>query len=140
MTELTKANSTKPAIVVSDVDYKRLSDLATGALDRFPAVAEELLAEMDRAQVVSAALIPPGVAQMHSTIAYRADSGQERRVTLVYPGEADIAANRISILTPIGTALIGLSKGQSITWVTRDGQRHALTVLSVEQPSSVLAD
>ncbi|KWT65518.1 Regulator of nucleoside diphosphate kinase [Hyphomicrobium sulfonivorans] len=129
----------KPAIMVSDVDYKRLSDLAVGALERMPAVAEVLLAEMDRAEVVAASTIPANVVQMQSTVNYRSDAGEERRVTLVYPAEADIAQGRISIMTPIGSALIGLSTGQSIAWTTRDGQRHELTVVSVEQPSTLLA-
>ncbi|MGE0241516.1 MAG: GreA/GreB family elongation factor, partial [Parvibaculaceae bacterium] len=48
-----------------------------------------------------------------------------------FPGEADIAEGRLSILTPVGTALIGLSVGQSILWTGRDGQQHKLTVLDV---------
>jgi regulator of nucleoside diphosphate kinase len=51
---------------------------------------------------------------------------------LVFPGQADIAAGKISILTPIGAALIGLSQGQSIDWKTRDGRSRQLTILSVE--------
>jgi regulator of nucleoside diphosphate kinase len=54
----------------------------------------------------------------------------------VYPGEADIAQNRVSILTPIGAALIGLSVGQSIAWSARDGRQQVLTVLSVEPPAA----
>ena len=128
--------SGKPRIVVSDIDYERLTDLAAGALSRFPDVAEELLSEMDRAEVVSAASVPVLAVQMGSTVEFRSDAGQHRRVTLVYPAEADISANKISILTPIGTALIGLSTGQSITWTTRDGLEHELTIVSVEQPVS----
>jgi regulator of nucleoside diphosphate kinase len=55
-------------------------------------------------------------------------------VTLVYPAEADIAEGRISVLTPVGTALIGLRAGQSITWRTRDGRKQVLTVLRVTPP------
>ena len=134
MTEFTNIDS-KPKIVVSDIDYRRLSGLASGAHDRFPEVAEELQAEMDRAEVVSAGALPPDVVGMGSTVEFRSDAGQDRRVTLVFPGEADIAANRISILTPIGTALIGLAAGQSIRWTARDGRRHELTVLRVDQPA-----
>ncbi|MBL8904295.1 MAG: GreA/GreB family elongation factor, partial [Rhizobiales bacterium] len=50
---------------------------------------------------------------------------------LVYPEKADIAAGRISILTPIGTALIGLSIGQTMTWVDRDGQSRQLRIVAV---------
>lgn len=135
MTQPTNSSS-KPSIVVSDVDHERLSDLAAAALGRFPDVAEELQAEMDRAQVVSPAALPADVVRMGSTVEYRSDTAQQRRVTLVFPGEADIAANRISILTPIGAALIGLSTGQSIAWTGRDGGRHTLTVVSVEPPAA----
>lgn len=55
---------------------------------------------------------------------------------LVYPGEADIAAGRVSVLTPIGTALIGLAEGQSIVWQTRTGVSKRLTVLKVEEPKT----
>jgi regulator of nucleoside diphosphate kinase len=134
MTELTNTSS-KPRIVVSDADYKRLSDLATGALNRFPDVAEELQSEMDRAQVVSPDLVPDDVVRMGSVVEFRSDAGPQRQVTLVFPGEADISENKISILTPIGTALIGLSTGQSIRWAARDGRLHQLTVVRVEQPA-----
>jgi regulator of nucleoside diphosphate kinase len=134
MTELMNSGG-KPRIIVSDIDYNRLTDLAAGVLRRFPDVAEELQSEMDRAEVVSAGSVPAQVVQMGSTVEFRSDAGQHRRVTLVFPAEADISANRISILTPIGTALIGLSTGQSITWTTRDGREHELTVVDVEQPA-----
>ena len=69
---------------------------------------------------------------MGSTVEYEAD-GAARRVTLVYPGEADIAEGKVSVLTPIGTALIGLRKGQAIDWTAINGRTHRLTVVSVDQ-------
>jgi regulator of nucleoside diphosphate kinase len=56
----------------------------------------------------------------------------------VLPPEADISAGRISVLTPIGAALIGLSPGQSIDWETRDGRVGRLTVESVEAATTAL--
>ena len=122
----------KPSIIVSDTDQRRLTILATDALQRFPEVAEELLSEMERADVVTAEAIPPNVVQMGSDVVFESDNGETRRVRLVFPGQADIAAGRISILTPIGAALIGLSEGQSIAWKTRDGRSRQLTILAVE--------
>lgn len=122
----------KPKIVVGSVDHERLTGLATTALDRAPQVAEELLAEMDRARVVAPAQVPADVVRMGSFVEFSSDSAQQRRVQLVYPGEADIEAGRISILTPIGAALIGLAAGQSIAWTATDGRKHTLTVVSVE--------
>lgn len=124
----------KPRIVVSDIDYKRLTDIALGALDRFPEVAQELEREMGRAEVVHAASVPRNVVRMNSIVEFRTDSAQQRRVKLVFPAEADISQDRISVLTPIGVALIGLSAGQSIAWTARDGRQHKLTVITVEQP------
>jgi regulator of nucleoside diphosphate kinase len=122
----------KPSIIVSDTDQRRLTTLATDALERFPEVAEELLSEMERADVVTAEAIPPNVVQMGTDVVFQSDNGETRRVRLVFPGQADIATGRISILTPIGAALIGLSEGQSIAWKTRDGRWRHLTILAVE--------
>lgn len=128
-----------PAIVVSEFDYNRLTSLADVFGDRAPDVASVLQSEMDRARVVPVAAIPAAVVQMGSTVEFSSDTGQRKRVTLVFPGDADIAAGRISILTPVGTALIGLSPSQSIAWTAREGRRHRLTVLSVEPPDASAA-
>jgi regulator of nucleoside diphosphate kinase len=134
--EYTLEGRQKPSIIVSQTDQGRLTTLATDALDRFPEVAEELLCEMERAEVLATEAVPPNVVQMGSGVVFRSDNGETRRVRLVFPGQADIAAGSISILTPIGTALIGLSEGQSIAWKTRDGRSRQLTVLAVERIAS----
>lgn len=127
-----------PEIVVSQNDQQRLTVLAMDALNRSPDVASELIAEMERARVVPD--VPSSAVQMGSTVTYKADDGRERRVTLVFPGEADIGAGKISILTPIGTALIGLSEGQSIAWTARDGAERHLTVVKVENGPDLNGD
>lgn len=121
----------KPAIVVTKTDHERLSRLAESHVTRNPEVSEELLIELDRARIVKDDKIGADVVRMGSTLRFTSDLGEDRTVTLVFPGEADIAANRISILTPIGAALIGLSAGQSIDWVARDGRVHRLHVEDV---------
>jgi regulator of nucleoside diphosphate kinase len=123
-----------PSIIVSDIDRDRLSALATAAMDRFPDVAEELIGEMDRAKVVPSDSFPPGIVKMGSTVEFES-TGQRRRVTVVFPRDADISQGKISILTPVGAALIGLSEGQSIMWTTRDGRAQQLTVIQVESTS-----
>lgn len=128
-----RKSSRKPKIVLSELDYDRLTGLAEAVEDRSPEIAEELQAEIDRANVVPNGSVPANVVQMGSIIEYQSDGGETKSVTLVFPGDADIASGRISILTPIGTALIGLSPGQSITWTARDGKEHQLTVVSVKQ-------
>lgn len=139
MIELTQ-HSTKPSILVSDIDYKRLSGLAAAAGGGFADIAEELQIELERARVAPAAALPADVVRMGSTVEFRSDDGQQKRVTLVFPGDANIAEGRISILTPIGVALIGLSAGQSMTWLSRDGRKHELTVIGVEQCAVAPAD
>ena len=129
----------KPAIIMTRSDHERLSRLAESSIARNPAVAEELLAEIDRARVVDDARIAPDVVRMGSTLRFTSDAGEDRRVTLVFPAEADIAEGKISILTPIGAALIGLSAGQSIDWTARDGRVRRLTVEAVEAPGAVAA-
>jgi regulator of nucleoside diphosphate kinase len=120
-----------PQIIVSNADYERLTDLATASLERLPDVAQELLSEMDRARVVDANAVPANVVRMGSTVTFKSDDGQQRTLTLVYPADESLDAHRISVMTPVGAALIGLAEGQSISWTARDGRRHELTVLKV---------
>jgi len=126
----------KPAIRISKTDHQRLYALASAALARSPEVSDELLGELDRARIVADGSAPQDVVQMGSTVTFKPDTGEAKTVTLVFPGEADISEGRVSVLTPIGTALIGLSAGQSILWTARDGRRHELSVLAVAQPEN----
>lgn len=123
--------TSKPAITVSRTDSERLWRLAETHIVRNPEVAEELIAELERATVVDDGRIPQDVVRMGSTLCFTSDLGENRCVTLVFPGEANIAEGRISILTPVGVALIGLAAGQSIEWIARDGRTHRLLVESV---------
>ena len=127
-----------PDIVVAEREYETLSALAAVAVHRMPEVAESLLFELDRATVIDSNAVPPGIVRLGSRVSYLAE-GAERRITLVMPSEADISAGRVSILTPIGAALIGLSTGQTITWTARDGRTHRLQVIAVEQPAASAA-
>ncbi|MBS9722207.1 nucleoside diphosphate kinase regulator [Tianweitania sp. BSSL-BM11] len=121
----------KPAIQITQTDYDKLALLADSATHVSEAVLDELSAELDRARIVPDNKLRDKVVRMGSRLRYSTNNGDSRDVTLVFPGEADIAEGRISILTPIGTALIGLSEGQSIEWVARDGKSHRLLVESV---------
>jgi regulator of nucleoside diphosphate kinase len=121
----------KPPITVSQSDHEALTRLADSIAERNPAVSEALLAELDRAKIVADDRVRPDIVRMGSSLRYTTDTGEDRNVTLVFPAEADIAQGRISILTPVGAALIGLSQGQSIDWAARDGRVHRLTVESI---------
>lgn len=122
----------RPTITLGDADRAKLMALATAALSRLPEQAEFLLDELERAHVVGDDAVPERFVRMGSTVTFRLDAGPVRRATLVFPEDADFAAGRISVLTPVGTALIGLSTGQSITWTHRDGTPRSVTVLAVE--------
>jgi regulator of nucleoside diphosphate kinase len=124
----------KPSITIKRTDHEKLSQLANGLMERLPELADELLSELERARV--AGTTPSNTVQMGATVEYGSDDGHQRRVTLVYPQDADIAQNKISILTPIGTALLGLAVGQSIQWTTNDGRNRTLTILAVHQSTS----
>ena len=121
-----------PQIIVSNADYERLTDLATASLERLPEVANELLSEMDRAKVVQDGSVPDNVVRMGSTVTFKSDDGNTRTFKLVYPAEESLDEHRISVMTPVGAALIGLGEGQSISWTARDGRRHELTVVKVK--------
>jgi regulator of nucleoside diphosphate kinase len=122
-----------PAIAISARDVDRLRHLAEAAMDKYPATAEFLAREIDRAEIIPADRPAHNVVTMQSEVTFVDDiSGQQRTVTLVYPEDADVDAGKISILTPIGAALIGLSEGQTIEFQTPAGGWRALTVLTVK--------
>src|SRR3569833_500220 len=98
----------KPRITIGDVDHRHLLSLAMSTSGRWAEAADELHDELERARVVPEAKLAPDVVRMGSSVEYRADDGEVRNVVLAYPGDADITAGRISVLTPVGTALIGL--------------------------------
>ncbi|QIG51375.1 nucleoside diphosphate kinase regulator [Nordella sp. HKS 07] len=122
----------KPEISITATDHTRLMTLANAIAERDELLAEDLFGELERAKVVADGTLTEGVIRMGSQVSFKDDKGVERSVALVFPTEADFAQGRLSILTPVGTALIGLSAGQSILWTARDGQKHELTVLEVK--------
>lgn len=125
-----------PKIRVTAEDHERLAGLAAAATDRMPEVAGYLADELDRAQVVRSGKAAVGFVRMGCEVEFRDDTtGKVQAVSLVYPGEADIGQGRISVLTPVGAALLGLGTGQSIDWVTRTGAAKRLTVLAVREPA-----
>ncbi|MBX9843334.1 MAG: nucleoside diphosphate kinase regulator [Xanthobacteraceae bacterium] len=127
----TVSGEIRPRITLTANDYERLSLLARAAASRMPDVASVLTEELARARVLAERRLEQTVC-MGSEVEFRDDTtGKIQTVTLVYPGDADISQRRISVLTPVGTALIGLSAGDSITWETRSGDVKRLTVLQV---------
>jgi regulator of nucleoside diphosphate kinase len=86
---------------------------------------EELDRELDRAEIIGAAKLPPDVVTMHSRVRVRdLDRGTTSVYTLAFPVDADIEKKRLSVLAPIGTALIGYRAGDRIKWLTPGGTKR----------------
>jgi regulator of nucleoside diphosphate kinase len=128
----TRPPDSRPRVVIDRAYLDRLESLANGATRRAPALADRLLEEIDRAEIVETTKMPHGVVTIGNAVSYRDETtGREQTVTLVLPGEADIALGRVSVLTPIGVALLGLAEGASFSWDTRQGETRRLTVTRV---------
>jgi len=133
----TKTTVKRPPIHLIVDEADTLTNLALAAEHRHPAVAELLLAELARATLHDAGTLPPSTVSMNCHVEFLdAANGSSRTLQLVYPGEADIAAHRISILTPVGVGLIGLQQGQVISWPDRSGRDRELAVVKVTAASS----
>ena len=110
-------------IVITDDDYSLLRRLASHP---------QLAAELDAADVVDSDSIPADVVTMNSRVSYEDETtGDRREVTIVFPQLSDGSGGRVSVLAPIGTALLGLAVGQTIQWPFPDGRSHRLRVLRI---------
>jgi regulator of nucleoside diphosphate kinase len=110
-------------IIVTEHDYSLLRRLA-----KHP----QLAAELNAADVVDPASVPPDVVTMNSRVLFEDETtGERREITIVFPQDSDASAKRVSVLAPVGTALLGLAVGQSILWPFPDGTSHCLRVLRI---------
>lgn len=126
-----------PPIAMTTHDSEELARLASAAARTFPRTADFLAREIERAQLISDVEARPGLVRMGSRVEFRDDvSGQVRCVTLVYPDAADVSAGKVSVLTPVGAALIGLSVSQSIAFESPGSGSRSLTVLEVSNPQA----
>lgn len=107
----------QPKIIVSSLDADRLDKLLESLpANAFPA-RRQLEDELARAEIVEPTAVPPTVVTMNSTVRFRvASSSEEFSLTLVYPKDMDATNGKISILAPVGSALLGLSQGDEIEW------------------------
>ncbi|HEX7012823.1 MAG TPA: nucleoside diphosphate kinase regulator [Steroidobacteraceae bacterium] len=125
--------SSRPRIVIAASEHARLTELAEKAMKSGSPVAEFLAEELSRAHIVPDDACSPHVVRMGSQVTYSDDVARRvHKITVVYPWDADIDKNRVSVLTPVGAALIGLSPAQSIQWPNPDGRMGSLTVLEVK--------
>lgn len=128
----------KPPIQITSFDYARLAGVveAFRRTGREPLVAP-LADELERAELVEPAAISPDVVTMHACARFSDETGLVRTVMLVYPGEEDSHRGKIAVVTPIGSALLGLRTGAAMSWRTLDGRTKRLAVLEVvRQPEA----
>jgi regulator of nucleoside diphosphate kinase len=122
----------RPPITLSNADFERLDNLVAAIERSQPDVAAYLAEELDRAKIASKEDLPDSLVVMGADVTFRDDiTGDVHHKQLVYPDQAHGEDDRLSILTPVGAALIGLSEGQSIDWHTRSGEERRLTILKV---------
>jgi len=126
------ATSLPPSITVSQRDAARLEAMLDAPALRNTPAASSLLDELTRAEVVPDDQLPADVVRMESVVECEDEHGGERHVlTLVYPQDADVSAGKVSILAPVGSALLGLGVGQSIDWAAPGGRQLRLRVTAV---------
>ena len=134
----------KPAeertIYITNFDMLRLEELievASEFSNRDNKHLDELHNELLRAEVVDSKNIPSDVITMNSKVSLKdLDSKEERIYTLVFPSEANIDENKISILAPIGTAMLGYHVGDTIKWHVPAGARRLKVVDILYQPEA----
>ncbi len=127
----------RPALHITPDECDALSELAMSAEHRHPQSAALLLAELERAELCEPGELPDQTVTMNARIDFVDEcSGTRRTVQLVYPHEADIDAGRVSILTPVGAGLIGMTAGRSILWPDRNGNNRTLRIVSVTLPEN----
>lgn len=122
--------STNPNLIMTENDYTKLSAIVANVETK---TAEQLELELDRAKVVQENEIPKDVVAMNSVVKFMdIENNQESTMTLVYPNDANIDENKVSILAPVGAALIGLRVGQTIDWPLPNGTTKHLKVIEVK--------
>jgi len=131
--------TTAPSIIITKPDLQRLERLLD-SLDDYGPAAEALEQELSRAQVVERSELPAGVVSMNSRVHCREESGaKDYHLTLVYPQDAG-KEGTVSVLAPVGTALLGMTVGQHIDWPTPGGKVLKLTLLEVEYQPEAAGD
>ncbi len=122
------------SLVVSSQDFDRIQAVMASSA-RFS--VGPLDSELARAQIVEPEEVPCNLVTMNSIVTYEnTNSGERRTVRLVYPHEANVAENRVSVLAPLGSALLGLCEGQQIEWLMPGGTRGLKIIEVVYQPEA----
>ncbi|WP_167737512.1 nucleoside diphosphate kinase regulator [Sphingomonas parva] len=132
----TKPASRKPPIHICETDYDRIADIAVRMESNAPELSSLIMDELDRARLHKDRTLPNDVVSLNSEVEFvDTVTNVRRRVRLVLPSDARPGEACISVLTPVGAGLIGMSEGREIDWPCPDGRPRVLRILSVTQPA-----
>ncbi len=134
--------TTNRTVFVTRQDFDRLTQLLESHVSRRDKSALTALEEeLGRASVVESTKIPADVVTMNSRVRFEdLDTGERSEVTLVYPQDGNVDEGKISVLAPVGSALLGLSVGQSISWPLPGVKTRNLRVVSVTYQPEAAGD
>lgn len=133
--------ATAPTLTLSSRDLDRLEELLESPEMAANPGAAALASELERANVVEPGEMPANVVTMNSRVTCVDDvGGGTHQLTLVYPRDADVDRHRVSVLAPVGTALLGLSVGQSIDWNVPGGRSLRLRVTAIDYQPEAAGD
>jgi regulator of nucleoside diphosphate kinase len=130
--------ATKPPLIIDADLYPRLLALAERARTVAPDLAARLIDEIERADLRAPAAMPADVVTIGSRVTFR-DGDREQTVSIVMPHEADVEHGRVSVVSPVGAALLGLSTGQRIAWEIGYGKTATIEVVVVAQAAQATA-
>lgn len=121
-----------PPLILSSLDVERIEDLLSSmSFSDFPN-REALEQEIYRAEILPPEDIPPTVVTMNSTVRFViSETGEEFALTLVYPKDLQGMVDRVSVFAPIGSALLGLSVGDALTWPAPGGKQATVHVKEI---------
>ena len=140
VSEMKRRSKKATTIYITEVDYNRLSGLIDRTRERNSEDREylnKLETELDRAEIVGPKDIPADVVTMRSKVRLNdLVSGESNIYSLVFPTEANFAEGKISVLAPIGTAILGYRQGDTIEWPVPSGIRRLKIEEILYQPES----
>ncbi len=135
-----KSIMSKRRIFITQFDKKRLDDFLAEVSEsnfRDRNDLKMLRSELEQAKVVESKKIPPTVVTMNTKLQFRdLDNGTVTEVTLVFPTDANFDAGRLSVMSPIGTAMLGYSEGDTIEWTVPAGKRRIQIEKIIYQPEA----
>jgi len=127
--------ATRPPITLAEAEADALAELALRSMNTSTLGAKLLLEEVNRAATLPESELPADIVTMNSRVVFEDEaSGESHTVQLVYPKDADMEAQKLSVLSPMGAGLIGMQQGSSIEWPNRQGVLRRVRIVGVVQP------